>query len=89
MDLLKRWKSAMFVDGGLFFSVILVTAVTFSLTAFIDWSTPVDDLSAQERARMESCATAERALGQRAIEARPDCRDFFSPPMAAHVLGPR
>ena len=86
MDLLKRWKSAVFVDGGLFFSVALLTALTFCLARFVDWSTPVDDLSAQERARMESCVMAERELGDRAFEARPECRDLVSPPMAAPVL---
>jgi len=86
VDLLKRWKSAMFVDGGLFFSVALLTVLTFCLSRFVDWGTPVDDLSAQERSRMEDCVMAERELGERAFEARPECRDLFSPPMAAHVL---
>jgi hypothetical protein len=88
MDRLKRLKKAMFVDGGLFFSVVLLTAVVFSWTAFVDWGGPVDDLAAEERARLEDCAAAERALGDSVLQERPDCKDVLPSSFAATVTAP-
>lgn len=79
MDRLKRLRKALFVDGGLFFSVVLLLLATFSVSQFVDWSTPVDDLDAQERARIEDCVMAGRALGDDLYKERPDCRGYLEP----------
>jgi hypothetical protein len=49
----------------------------------IDWSGPVDDLKAEDRAAMENCIMAERSLGDSIYQERPDCRAFLDPPIAA------
>jgi len=88
MDLLKRAKKAMFVDGGLFFSVVLLALVVFTWTVFVDWGRPVDDLAAQERERVEDCIAAQRSLGDSVFKERPDCRDLLDPSLAARIPAP-
>jgi|GEM_PF-3328824 len=89
MDLLKRWKSALFVDNGLMLGVVLITLCVFTWTRFVDWSVPVGDPSAQERARLESCVAAERSLGDSVYRERPDCRAILQPlPLSARIPTP-
>lgn len=74
MDLLKRWKSAVFTDGGLFFSVVLIGILAFTWSRFVDWSGPLDEMPPDDRAALESCIMAERSLGDSIYRERPDCR---------------
>lgn len=77
MDLLKRWKSALFVDNGLMFSVVLIVIGAFTWSRFIDWSGPLDDMPDKDRAALESCIMAERSLGDGIYLERPDCRKIL------------
>ena len=86
MDLLKRWKSVLFTDGGLFFSVVLVFVTAFTWSRFVDWRGPVDEMDPEERAALESCIMAERSLGDSVYRERPDCRDVLEPrPIAVRI----
>ena len=87
--LLKTARSVVFADNGLFLGVVLLLAVVASFTFLVDWGTAHDNLSASEKDRMESCVAAQRALGARFLEQRPDCTKYVLPPAAATTADQR
>lgn len=70
-------KAAWFLVKALLLSAGLPVIVIATWAYFVDWRGPADDLSETQRTHVEDCIAAQRELGERALDERPECRDVL------------
>lgn len=88
MERLKAWKKAATIDGGIFLSIVLAMAVIFSVKTYVCWDDPPYGLTSTQREHAEDCLMAQRELGDRALQTRPECHDVLDRLTAAGKTAP-